>query len=149
LSQRLISEIVCNAHSRFGGASVHLHFGDLRGQSLFAVSLYPERTVRIEGREIPREVVIAFCRQHKDLLGDPRVVIGTWYNTEEDITYLDVTAICCEMQEAVTLGQRYNQIALYDLEHDAEIDLGGTGEEPPDIPPEHERLPLLQRGERE
>src|SRR5438132_31108 len=75
LSLRQIAQQVRDAHARSGGASVHPYFGDLEGQALFAVSLYPERTIRINGREISSELVAAFCRQNADLLQDPRLVI--------------------------------------------------------------------------
>ncbi len=84
---------------------------------------------------------MAFLRQNADLFRDPRIVLGTWYNTEEDVTYLDVTAVCSDYHEAVALGRKYNQIGIYDLANEVEIDLGGTGEETLDPPPETERLP--------
>jgi hypothetical protein len=145
---RDVARQVCDAHSQQGGASVHLYFGDLEGQALFAVSLYPERTIRINGKDISPDLIIAFCRQNAGLLQDPRLVLGTWYNADEEITYLDVTAVFTMRHEAIALAEAYNQIAVYDLAQEAEIDIGGTGAELPDILPEYQRLPPLMREER-
>ena len=124
-----------------GGASIHTHFGDLRGQPLFAVSVYPERTVRISGRQLSVSLIASYLRQNADLFRDPRVILGTWYNADEDTTYIDVTMICSAKDEAVRLAQANNQIAIYDLAHDAEIDMGGTGEAWSGLAPESELLP--------
>ena len=128
-------------------ASIHPRFGNLKGQPLFAVSLYPERTARINGRDVPPAIALAFIRQNRDLLDDPRTIIGAWYNAEEDTTYLDVTVVLSEENAAVQLGERYNQIAIYGLEREEKIELGGTGEAAGNVPPEAERLLLLKIAE--
>ena len=145
LALQEIIRLVREAHTRYGGASIHPCFGDLKGQTLFAVSLYPERTVRINGNEIPVELIAAFYRQNADLFQDPHLILGTWYNADEDITYLDVAVVFPERQEAVLLAVTYNQIALYDLGGETEVSIDGTGEELPDMPPENQRLPPLTR----
>lgn len=38
-----------------GGSTFSLYFGNQAGQRLYAVSVYPERTVIIPGREVPPE----------------------------------------------------------------------------------------------
>lgn len=144
LSLREVTRKVRRAHSQYGGASIHLYFGDLEGHMLLAVSLYPERT---SGRELPSELIAGFCRQSHALLQDPRLVVGTWYNSDEDVTYLDVTAVFVERQEAISLAEAYNQIAVYDLKEHSEIQIGGTGEEVPEMPQESQRLPPLARTE--
>ena len=149
LALQEIVKLVREAHTRQGGASIHPCFGDLKGQTLFAVSLYPERTVRINGSDIPAELVAAFYRQNADLFQDPRLILGTWYNADEEVTYLDVTVVFSRRQEAFALAATYNQIALYDLVQETEISLGGTGEEPPDLPPENQRLPPMRRMQKE
>jgi hypothetical protein len=79
------------------------------------------------------------------LLGDPRNAIGTWYNEDDDTTYMDVTAMLSDRDQAVSLGRQFNQIAIYDLFRDEEIDTGGTGEPLLDAPPETSRLPQPPR----
>ena len=112
---RQIAALLIEVHASEGGASIHPRFGNLKGQFLFAVSLYPERTVRINGRDVPAIIVLAYMRQNSDLLADPRAIIGSRYNADEDTTYLDVTVVLSDQEEAVHLGERYNPIAIYDL----------------------------------
>jgi len=141
--------LVHDAHVRDGGASIHPRFGNLKRQALIAVSLYPERTLRINGSEIPFELIAVFYKQNADLFQDPRLILGTWYNADQDITYLDVTAVFPRWQEAVSLAATYNQIAVYDLALETEVSIGGTGDEPSDMPPEIQRLPPLMRMQEE
>src|SRR5579862_7588156 len=85
---RLAAQIA-ETHENNGGATFNLRFGSLTGQPLFAVSLYPGRSVIVAGRSLPPELIAAFLRQNGDLLGDLRNCIGTWYDDEADVTYLD------------------------------------------------------------
>jgi hypothetical protein len=52
-----------------------------------------------------------------------------------------VSATLPDREQAITLGRQYNQLAIYDLLHDEEIETGGTGEPRLDLPPETARLP--------
>lgn len=137
---------VAALHERDGGCTLNLYFGGLAGQRLFAVSLYPERTVYLSGHNVPEQVLRAFIRQNRELLSDPRNSVGTWYNPDEDQTYLDVTATLPDRRQAVTMGERYNQEAIYDLGRGELIELRVTGKPAADVPAEGKRLPPLQRG---
>jgi hypothetical protein len=128
-------------HREHGGATFSLYFANVAGQELVAVSLYPERSVKVRGRFVPTRRLQAFVAQNQDLLHDPRNAVGTWYNEDNDTTYLDVTATLPDREQAVALGRAYNQIAIYDLFRDEEIETGGTGEPRLDAPPETDRLP--------
>jgi hypothetical protein len=128
-------------HEEHGGATFSLYFGNVLGQELYAVSLYPERSVQIRGRSVPTRRLQAFLALNQDLLRDPRNAVGTWYNEEENTTYLDVSATLPDREQAILLAQQYNQIAIYDLLQKEEIETGGTGEPLLDAPPELQRLP--------
>jgi hypothetical protein len=134
-------EQVAHLHAERGGATFSLYFADTFGQELFAVSLYPERSVRVRGRLVPARRLQAFVARNQDLLLDPRNAIGTWYNEANDTTYLDVTATLPDREQAITLGRQYNQIAIYDLLRDEEIETEGTGEPLLEAPTEMYRLP--------
>src|SRR6185437_5079477 len=97
---RLAAQIA-QTHEKEGGTTFSPHFGSLTGQPLFAVSLYPGRSVIVSGRSLAPERVAAFIRQNKDLLGDPRNCIGTWYDEEADVTYLDITAVVGAKEEGL------------------------------------------------
>jgi hypothetical protein len=132
-------------HEQNGGATFSLYFGSVVGQELFAVSLYPERSVQVRGRFVSARRLRAFLTQNQDLLSDPRNAVGTWYNEDDDTAYLDVAATLPDREQAITLGQLYNQIAVYDLLRGEEIVTGGTGEPLLDAPAEMHRLPQPRR----
>jgi hypothetical protein len=136
---------IARLHEENGGATFSLYFGSVLGHELFAVSLYPERSVQVRGRFVPARWLQAFIVQGQGLLNDPRIAVGIWYNEEDDLTCLDVTAILPNRDQAIELARRYNQIAIYDLLRGEEILTGGTGDPVPDAPPEMERLPQPPR----
>jgi hypothetical protein len=144
LTAEQIAEIVVSDHSRYGGASVHPHFGNLRGQDLFAVSLFPERSASITGREARSEHITTFYQSNKDMFLHHNVILGTWYGTETDATYLDICIVTEDKSEAIRLAITYNQIAIYSLANDTEINIGGTGEPWLEMPPEHLRIPPMR-----
>jgi hypothetical protein len=115
-------------HNEQSGATFSLYFGNVTGQELYAVSLYPERSVKVRGQLLSARKLKAFILQNRNLLADPRNSIGTWYKEESDTTYIDITATLPDRQLAVSLGWQYNQIAVYDLAAEEEIDTGGSGE---------------------
>ena len=82
------------------------------------------------------------------MLEDARNTVGTWYNREEDSTYLDITTTLPSRTEAVSLAMQYNQIAMYDLAAQVEIATEGTGEEINGLPPLMERLAPIRRQRR-
>jgi hypothetical protein len=128
-------------HQATGGGTFNLYFGDLAGEQLYAVSLYPERSRIVAGRDVPTERLRQFIEANQDLLRDPRNSVGTWFNEALGVTYLDVSVALGTLEEAVALGQQYNQVAIYDLLHEQEVPIGGTGEVVPGRPVVTERLP--------
>lgn len=138
--------IMVALHAQNGGATFNLYFGVLSNQQLYAVSLFPERTVRSQGRMLRPQAVTTFLRKNADILRDPRNSVGCWYNEENDATYLDVSTTLPSRPAAIDLGIRYNQIGIYDLAGAKIIETEGTGEEAADMLPENERLPPLKRG---
>ncbi len=134
-------------HLQRNGATYSLFFGDMFGQELFAVSLYPEpeTALRLAGENVPARVFEVFIQANRTLLSDPRLCVGTWYLEEEDTTFLDIVAVLPDREAAIELGQQFNQIAVFDLFAGVEIETGGTGEWiATDIPPQ-KRLPKLER----
>lgn len=137
-------EQILELHAEYDGSTFNMYFGDLGGKELYAVSLYPDLGIVLEGKEIPPEVLRRFILDNRDLLEDPRVSIGTWYDSESGMTYLDISATLPDEQRAIELGREYNQIAIFNLSTFEEIDTGGTGEAIEDLPPPTERLPELR-----
>ena len=140
MAARLVS-----LHRLNRGATFNLYFGDMAGQPLFAVSVFPERSAVASGLTLSPMQLRGFIRDHSHLLLDPRNNVGTWYNTAEDETYLDISTTLPQWEAALTLAVRCNQIAFYDLAQASEVPTFGTGEYKGDLPPEGERLPPLNQ----
>lgn len=132
----LISRIL-EAHNQNGGSTFTAQGENVVGKPGFAVSLYPERSVIIQG-PLSAEDLRSFIDQNNDLLMDPRVVIGTWNNGSKN--YLDISAVIQDKEQAIALGKKYNQIAIFDLQKLQEIPTGGTGEPVEGLPSEIDRL---------
>ena len=145
-TEAVIREIV-DLHRQHGGATFSLYFGNMAGQPVYAVSLYPNRSEPLLGAQVPERVLRRFLRDNEDLLREPRNCIGTWHVVATQQTILDVSATLSDRAAAEKMGRRYNQIAIFDLEAAEEIDTGGTGAELAGWPPEAERLPPLKRGD--
>jgi len=127
------------------GATFNLFFGNMVGQALYAVSLYPERSAVIPGQTVPQDLLRHFIESNQDLLADPRNSIGIWYSDALHAIYLDISATLPDRAEAVALGEWYNQEAIYDLGQEEALDTGGTGEWHEGWSTEPNLLPPLQR----
>lgn len=139
---------ILHLHEAYGGSTFNLYFGDQAGQRLYSVSLFPDRSYVVEGREISHEEIEAFIQANSDLLTDPRCCVGTWYSEETDQTYVDISITLPVKRDAVALGKRYNQVGMFDLSRMEYIPLSGSGDPPDRMPPVVERLPELRRGRR-
>jgi hypothetical protein len=124
-----------------GGATYNPYFGDLSGTNLYAVSLYPDRGIVLPGKQASPDVLRKFVVDNSDLISDPRVSVGTWFDADSGMTYVDVSATIADRQQAIDLGKKYNQISIFDLYSLDEIPTGGTGENIPNLPPVLDRLP--------
>ena len=128
-------------HRTHGGSTFNVYFGDLSGEPLYAVSVYPERSRILSQEELDPEIVQHFIVDNLDLLEDPRNNVGTWLNRDDGDTYLDVASALPSREQAVGLARRYNQIGIFDLRVSELLEIGGTGGPPSDLPPLEQRLP--------
>jgi len=134
------AEEVSKIHSEQGGSTINLSRGSLGRREGYAVSLYPEISEVIPGKDISPGRVRKFIEKNSELLKDPRLSIGTWYDKESGKSYLDVSAVIKDRDRAVELGKRYNQKAVMNLKNFEEIPTGGTGESQGFETPMQERL---------
>jgi hypothetical protein len=138
-------EQILNLHEQSGGATFSLYFASQSGQRLYSVCIFPERSRIVPGRKISSETLAAYIRANSALLADPRCCIGTWYNTDTDRTYLDISVTVTNKKLALSLARRYNQEGIFDLFRADYTDTGGTGKPPEDMPPMQDRLPPIRR----
>jgi hypothetical protein len=149
-SQKEVKQSVAEILQLFAqgeGATYSLYFGEVGNQPLYAVSVYPERGRKIPGKNLGERLIQSFVRQNLELLGDPRNCVGIWFDAESGTTYLDISTTLPDKEEALRLGQEYNQIGIYDFTRAEVIETGGTGEEIAELPPIDLRLPTLERSE--
>ncbi len=149
------AEVIARAFLKVNGATFSLYFGSMVNHPYFAVSIYQDAEARHSkwwnGRSLSAFKLKTFIASNQELLREPRNSIGVWYDSENDRTFLEVTATLpfrdkVDYTEAVRQGRGYNQVGIYDLEEEAYIALGGTGELPGNTPSVSERLPKMQRG---
>jgi len=143
LSAELLTQQIAAWLSHTEGATFNLYFGNMANESLYAVSLYPERSVVFANNSVPEHLLRRFITDNLDLLADPRNSIGIWYSEALNSVYLDISATLPDRLEAVSLGEWYNQEAIYDLAGNEVIDTGGSGEDRGGWALETERLPPL------
>ncbi|HAI39854.1 MAG TPA: hypothetical protein DCM40_18045, partial [Maribacter sp.] len=85
----------------------------------------------INGRDITKKDLEEYRAANQELLDkDNHLAVGTWYDSENNITYLDVSVAvpANKREEAIKLGKQYNQKAIFDLTTFEDIPTGGTGE---------------------
>ena len=110
-----------------GGATFNLYKGSLSGTDHYAVSVYPERGVVVDGQATPQQIS-QFVQQNQDLLKDPNNSIGTWFNKEDGKTYLDISVTTPNLDDALKLAQEKKQLAIFDLKNFQEIKTPAAGQ---------------------
>jgi len=74
------------------------------------------------------DIIADYANTHASALASPEAHIGRWQEPGTDKVYLDVSHNIKSRDQAVKLGRKHNQIAIWDLKHGREINTGGTGE---------------------
>jgi hypothetical protein len=106
-------DIAFALHNKTNGSTVSLLHGDMARRKLFSVSIYPKHTIEL--RNPPSwQQIFEFALENWELLLKPRHALGTWLN--EGVHVLDIVVYTPDLAEALTLGLRFNQLSIYDLE---------------------------------
>ena len=108
-------------HAEHGGSTYSLRWGDLSGADLWAVSLFPDLTATVVGRDIGSEALSAFVRDNLEVLSHPHCALGTFYFAGDSTTFIDVSLVLADSARALELGRRYNQISVFNLQTFEEI----------------------------
>lgn len=117
-------------HNKNGGLTFNIFSNrDMSGQDVWAVSIYPERSKTVEGKDIWFKDMNDFIIKNADLLAqNPQISLGTWYDKSSNKSYIDVVVTKTNQAEAELLGKKYNQKAIFNLKTFTEVSTGGTGE---------------------
>lgn len=113
-------DIAYAVHNQIHGSTVSLFDGNMAGKKLFAVSIYPARTVELW--ESPtRQELFDFAQANAKLLVKPRHAIGTWFDDWKQVHVLDVVILVANRDLALKLARKSRQTAIFDLEARREI----------------------------
>jgi hypothetical protein len=137
---------ISREHNANGGSTTNSVRGDLSATNHVAVSIFPDLTTIIPGKDITPEQVKDFADKVEKAgvdLSSPKVSIGTWFDADAGQTYLDVTATLPDRTKAVELGEKFNQKAVFDLSNFETIETGGTGEAEASMPSIKERMDTI------
>jgi hypothetical protein len=96
-----------------GGFTVSLSDGR-RPRMGYAVSIFPDRQVKIHGTASPADL-IAYTDDHADLLGQRGALFGGWRDRDTGTVYLDVSVWQPHRQTAERLARQHGQLAYFDL----------------------------------
>jgi hypothetical protein len=122
-------EAQAKAHNENGGSTFHPEKGDLNGTKHFAVGGEPEfrdpkLKLTTDGKYMTaaqikefseRPEVKAALDKHKD------ASVGTWYDKDTDKTITELVKTPTDRAEAIAMGQKNGEKAIYDLGKGEEI----------------------------
>jgi hypothetical protein len=115
-------DIVFQSHLTNNGSTVSVSKGNLAGKQLYALSLFPDRTVELDDPPTWRQIFI-FALQNADVILRPGCAIGSWYNRRRNMHVLDPVVCVSNLQAALELAQCFDQQSIYDLERGREIEI--------------------------
>ena len=125
-------------HNDNGGSTFHPTKGNLDGKPFFSVGGEPEfrdpkLKMTTDGEKLTAEQIAEFSNRpevkaaldkHKD------ASIGSWFDKETGKTTTELVKTPADRDEAIAMGTKNGEKAIWDLKNREEIKTGGTGEGP-------------------
>jgi hypothetical protein len=93
----------------------------------FAVAMHKDRSEEIDLADATPARLKSYVDKNKDLLDQDDNMFGGWHDPASGKVWLDISAVKSDKDEAIKLGKKHNQIAIFDLENFTSVDTGGTG----------------------
>jgi hypothetical protein len=118
ISGEIINHILNLIHQN-GGATWNMSKGNLVGQPYFAVATFPEKEQIVA--EADFENLEEYIINNESLLSNPNNSFGAWVSGGK--TYYDIVVTLADKNEAMELGLKHNQLAIFDLKELKEIPL--------------------------
>lgn len=113
-------DVAFDSHSRTNGSTTSLLCGNVVGQKLFAVSIYPERTIELWTPPAWQQF-FSFALANADLLLKPAHALGSWFNDWNLEHVIDVVVLTSDRDAALALGLGAGQLSAFNLETRREI----------------------------
>jgi hypothetical protein len=125
-----------DAHNENGGSTFHPTKGNLDGKPFFSVGGEPEfrdpkLKMTTDGKNLTAAQIDEFSKRpevkaaldkHKD------ASVGSWFDQETGKTTTELVKTPADRDEAIAMGKKNGEKAIYDLGKGEEIKTGGTGE---------------------
>lgn len=117
ISGKIVNDIL-HLIQTTGGATYSLSKGNLVGTDGYAVAIYPDREQIVS--QLDYDTVEEYLLQNEDLLSNSANSFGAWISGGNKV-YLDVVAVIKDLNEAMKLGRKHNQLAIFNLKTLQEI----------------------------
>lgn len=115
------ANIAYEAHRKgANGSTVSIFEGNMLGKKLFAVSIFPMRTVTLIASPTWGQLFV-FSLQNADLLLSRGFALGTGFDKSRCRYEVDVVFCVSRLETALELGHLSNQRAVFDLANQEEI----------------------------
>ena len=89
----------------------------------YACSGIKENETIINGKVTENDIVEYINKFELDFTNNDRAMLGVWYNTENDKTYLDTSFVHNDLQSALDSAKELQELAIFDLNKLEEIRL--------------------------
>jgi len=111
LVKNLVKELKVN-----GGFSV-----DINGHSPKSGFMVSVPTHEWVTDKVSQLTLSAFLKAKKSMLKNDRLYAGGWYDNKSEQTFIDLSVNVETLTEAKKLAEKYNQLAIWDVENSKEI----------------------------
>lgn len=126
LPDGVAADLARRAQAPSGGFTVDPRTGtDV--SSGYAVAIHPELSRVVSPGGQVKQALKDYVHDNPEAFEDPTNKFGAWHDPDTDQVWLDVSTVVSDRGEAVELGKRHNQIAIWDIVAGQEIPTGGTG----------------------
>ena len=87
----------------------------------YACSGIKENETIINGKVTENDLVEYLNKFQADFTNNDKAMLGVWYNTENDKTYLDTSFVHNDLQSALDSAKELQELAIFDLNELKEI----------------------------
>lgn len=79
----------------------------------YVVSIFPDNERQYLASEFTRQDIHNYLSEHSDTLAQENVCLGAWH--DNGIVYLDCAVVLEDKDLAISLGEEFFQLAIFDL----------------------------------
>lgn len=87
----------------------------------FCTSIYPELSLAVKKEDFSQKDIDNYIERNRKFLEKDNHYLGTWYDTENETIYIDVSVVYNDCKESRQLSLEKDQIAFFDFQTFDEI----------------------------